>query len=181
MRAKILWIGFGIAVAAVALCGWTAIRWTRAPQYNWEQVESPDARFRISFPSKPTPSQEQDTAVDGTHFTSTRLTASPSKRVIYAISWWENPAQKDKSTDELFTQFRDCNIKVFHGMIVSEKETTLQGNRARDTEVWAPGGLIVFNRSIRAGSRLYSVMVIDSSSHRDTDNVYKFFDSMTIN
>lgn len=180
MRARILWIGFAVAVLAIALCGWTATRWTRSHQYRWEQVESPDARFRISFPVRPTASQEHNTAADGTDFISNRLAASPRKGVIYAISWWENSAQMGQSTDELFAKFRDCNISVFHGKIVSERDIVVHGYRARDTEVWSSSGLIVHDRTIRAGSRLYSIIVLDSSGHRDRDNVYKFFDSMTI-
>jgi len=180
MRARLFWISSGVAVLAIAVCGWTAMRWTRAPRYRWQQVQSSDARFRISFPGRPIASQEHNKAANGTDFISNQLAASPRKGAIYSISWWENSAQTGQSTDELFAKFRECNLKVFQGKIVSERDVMVHGYRARDTEVWSSSGFIVHDRTIRAGSRLYSVVVLDSSGQRDQDNVYKFFDSMTI-
>ena len=174
------WIGFAVALIAVALCGWTATNWKRFRPYDWKQVESPDAQFRISFPGNPTASQESSTASeDGSKFVSNKLLSSPAHGVIYALDWWENPTQKGKSTDELFANFRDCNIKVFHGNIVSENEVNVQGYPAKDTEVLAPNGLVVENRVIRVGPRLYSVWVLDSTGHRDRGNIQKFFGSLS--
>jgi hypothetical protein len=174
-------IAFGFAIVTVGLGGWTATRWVRQRQYKWEQVVSPDAQFRISFPSSPTASEEQSSAADGTQFHSNRLVASPRKGVIYAVSWWQNPAQTNQSTDDLFAKFRDCNVEIFHGKILNEKKLTVQGYSAQDTEVLSSGGFIVHDRTIRAGPRIYSVWVFDSSGNRDPNNAYKFFDSLVLN
>ena len=181
MRARRRWIAFAIAVIAIALCGWTATNWKRFRPYKWQQVESPDAQFRISFPGNPAASQESMTATDdGSKFVSNRLTSSPVHGVIYALNWWENPAQKDKSTNKLFADFRDCNIKVFHGKILSEKEIDVQGHPAIDTVVFAANGLVVENRVIRSGPRFYSLSVLDSSGRLDRENVQTFFGSLSL-
>jgi hypothetical protein len=180
MRGSRLWIAFTLAVTAIAICGWTATNWKKFRPYDWQQVESPDAQFRISFPGTPTGSQESKTASDGSKFVSNRLASSPAHGVIYALSWWENPSQRSKSTDELFAEFSDCDIKAFHGKILSEKEVNVQGHPAKDTAVLAGNGLIVENRVIRVDSRLYSLWVLDSSGHLDTGSIRKFFSSLSL-
>ena len=118
---------------------------------------------------------------DGSKFVSSRLRSTPAPGAIYALSWWENPAQNDKSTDKLFADFRDCNIKVFHGKILSEKEIDVQGHSAIDTVVLAANGLVVENRVIRAGPRFYSLHVLDSSGRLDhRKDVQTFFSSLSL-
>jgi len=96
--------------------------------------DSSDAQFHIAFPGNPTPSQEDSNASeDGSKFISYKLTASPASGVVYTLNWWENPAQKDKSADELFANFRDCNLKIF-----GERPSTKNKSLARDTRQWTP-------------------------------------------
>ena len=133
MDSRRAWIGMAVASTALALCGWTAANWKDYARTTGSQSNRQDSQFRIAFPRSPTESQESTTASDGSRFVSNRLTSSPSHGVSYALDWWENPSQKEKSTDELFADFRDCYINVFRGSIVSEKEANVQGNPAKDT------------------------------------------------
>jgi len=182
MRDRKRWMALTVMVVVVALGGWTANNWRSLRPYKWQQVESPDAQFRISFPGNPVASQETMTATeDGSEFVSNRLTSAPAPGVIYALNWWENPAQNDKSTDKLFADFRDCNIKVFQGKILREKEIDVQGHPAIDTVVLAANGLVVENRVIRAGPRFYSLRVLDSSGRLDhRKDVQTFFSSLSL-
>ncbi len=180
MRIKKVWIGLALASIAIALCGWTAANWERFRPYDWKTLESQDAQFRISFPRNPTASQENSTASDGSRFVSNKLISSPASGVSYALAWWENPSQKNKTTDELFADFRDCDIKAFHGNVVSEKAATVQGYPAKDTVLFAPNGLVVVNRVIRVGPRLYSLWFLDSTAHPDMANAHKFFGSFCV-
>ena len=94
-----------IGVVAVALCGWLAANRKRVPQYQWHPFESSDTHFRINFPGNPTLSQENTTASEGgSKFISYKVTTSPAHGIVYSLAWWENPAQKDKSNDELFAK-----------------------------------------------------------------------------
>ncbi len=136
MRTSKKWIGFVVAVTAVVLCGWTAVNWKSLRPYEWHQVQSPDSQFRITFPGNPNESEITDAATeDGSKFVSYKLAVSPAHGVLYTLNWWENPAQKGKSTNELFTDFRNCDIKVFPGEIVSEKNVDVQGIRLK-THYW---------------------------------------------
>jgi len=176
-----MWIGIAVASTAIALCGWTAANWERLRPYDWKIIGSQDAQFRIAFPRNPTASQENTTASDGSTFVSNKLTSSPAHGVTYALAWWENPSQNDKSTDELFADFRDCYIKIFHGNIVEEKAVNVEGYPAKDTLVFAPNGLVVANRVIRVGPRLYSLWVLDSTaSHLDITSARRFFSSFSV-
>jgi hypothetical protein len=173
------WIGFAAGVA-IAVCAWTAAHWERFRPYDWKQVVSQDRQFRISFPGNPTTSQEDSTASDGSKFVSNWLKSSPTRGVIYALAWWENPAQENKSTNELFSDFRECNIKAFHGNIVGERELDVQGYPAKMTVVFAPNTLVVENLVIRVGPRLYSLSVLDSTGRLDVSNIKKFFASLSL-
>lgn len=171
-----------LAVTAVVVCGWTAWNWRILRPYRWQQVESPDGTFSVSFPGVPKASTQKETdAVDGHQFMSSRLTVSPATRVGYAVSWWENPEQKDKPTPELFAHFRDCNVAVFKGKVAT-KELTVAGYPAMDMVTVNSGGTIVHNRVIRVGSRIYSLWVIDVSRRFATDkkDISKFFGSFSL-
>ncbi len=171
-----------VTVAAIALCGWTAANWSRLRPYHWQHVESPDAAFSVSFPGTPAASRQNETdAIDGSEFVSNRLAVSPAPRIGYMVSWWENQQQRDKSTEELFAHFRDCNAKVFRGKVAT-REFTVQGYPVTDMAVVNPEGTVVHNRVIRAGPRIYSLWVINTSGKfvMDKKNVNKFFDSFLI-
>ena len=174
------WLGFAIAGIVIAVCTWTAAHLERFRPYDWKQVVSQDRQFRISFPGNPTTSQEDSTASDGRKFVSNRLTSSPTPGVIYAVAWWENPAQENKSTNELFSDFRECSIKAFHGNISRERELNVQGYPAKMTVVFAPNSLVVENLVIRVGPRLYSLSVLDSTGRLDITNIKKFFASLSL-
>ncbi len=171
-----------VAVAAIALCGWTAANWSRLRPYHWQRVESPDAAFTVSFPGSPTVSRQKETdAIDGTEFVSNRLAVSPAPRIAYAVSWWENTQQMSKSAEELFAHFRDCDAKVFRGNVTT-RGLTVQGYPATEMAVVNSEGTVVFNRVIRAGPRLYSLWVVNTSGKFvvDKKNAGKFFNSFSL-
>jgi len=171
-----------VTVAAIALCGWTAANWSRLRPYHWQHVESPDAAFSVSFPGTPIASRQDETdAIDGSEFVSNRLAVSPAPRIAYMVSWWDSQRERNKSTEELFVHFRDCNAKVFRGK-VSTRELTVQGNPATDMAVVNTEGTVVYNRVIRAGPRFYSLWVINASGRfvADKKNARKFFDSFSL-
>jgi hypothetical protein len=180
MRTMRRWTGFAVVVVAVGLGGWIAANWKNLRPYQWQQIQSTDSEFRVSFPGNPIASQTSETATEGgSKFVSYKLAVSPAQGVLYALVWWENPAQKDKATDELFADFRNWNIKVLHGKIVSEKEGDFQGYPAKDTMLAAHGQLVV-NRVIRVGPRVYSLWVSDSAWHMGRGDVKRFFSSLSL-
>jgi hypothetical protein len=180
MRTPRQWAGLAVAVLAVVLCGWTAANWANLRPYGWQQVQSPDSQFRISFPGNPIASQTSETAGEGGNkFVAYRLVLSPAHGVLYRLDWWENPAQRDKSTDELFAYFDKCNIEGMHAKIMSEKRVEVQGHPAHDT-LLAVNGQLVVNRVIRVGPRVYSLWASDSEWHMGRGDVKRFFSSLSL-
>jgi hypothetical protein len=51
---------------------------------------------------------------------------------------------------------------------------------AEDIEVISRNGVLVENRLIRVGPRIYSLWVLDTSGYRDRKNIKRFFDSFVI-
>lgn len=90
-----------------------------------------------------------------------------------------NPAQKGKSMNELFADFRNCNIKGFPGKIVSEKNVDVHGYPAKDTLLAANGQLVV-NRVIRVGPPVYSLWVSDSPWHMGRGDIKRFLSSWSL-
>ena len=170
------------AVAAIVLCGWMAANWSRLRPYHWQIVESPDAAFSLSFPGNPAASQQSEIdVIDGSEFVSSRLAVSPAPRIAYAVSWWVSQQQTSKSTEGLFAHFRDCDAKVFRGNVTA-REFIVQGYPATEMTVVNSGGRVAFNRVIRAGPRIYSLWVVNTSGKFvvDKTNVSKFFDSFSL-
>ena len=179
MSMKRRWITFGALLIVIAVGGWGVTRWKRVLPYQWYQTQ-PDTQFSISFPSTPTASTETLTTSDGIQFISNNLTSSPAHGVLYAVNWWENSDQNNKSTDELFASFRDCGMKAFHGKVVSEKKLFVGGYPAQDSAVVADGGLVAVNRVIRVKSRLYSLWIVDSVAHLERTDINRFLDSFAV-
>ena len=170
------------AVAAIVLCGWMAANWSRLRPYHWQVVESPDAAFSVSFPGNPAASQQSEIdVIDGSEFVSSRLAVSPAPRIAYAVSWWVSQQQTSKSTEGLFAHFRECDAKVFRGNVTA-REFVVQGYPATEMTVVNSGGRVAFNRVIRAGPRIYSLWVVNTSGKFvvDKTNVSKFFDSFSL-
>jgi hypothetical protein len=153
----------------------------RIKPYNWQPFQSSDAQFHVIFPATPHLSQENTyDSEDGSNFTSYKLKASPRPGVTYALDWWENPNQKEKSTRELLAKFRICNIGAFRGQINSEEQFTFQRYPAEDIEVLSQNGMLVENRVVRVGPRIYSLWVVDLTGYRDKKNIKRFFESFVI-
>ncbi len=172
------WVAF--AVVAISVCAWMVTKWTSVPNYAWQQVESSDGHFRVNFPGPATTSQEQGTASDGTKYVMNKLTASPVRRVIYALSWWEHPVEKNKTTDELFAYLRECDVNAFHGSVAFEKALTVEGYPARDVLLYSKE-FMVLNRFIRVGPRIYSLWVVSPRSQPQIENGGKFLNSFSLN
>jgi hypothetical protein len=179
MSIKRRWMTFGALLIVIAVAGWGVTIWKRFLPYQWRQTQT-DAQFSISFPSAPTASTETLTAPDGTRFNSNKLTSSPARGVLYAVSWWENSTQNNKSTDELFASFRDCGMKAFHGKMVSENKLFVDGYPAQETAVVSDGGLVAVNRVIRVKSRLYSLWIVDSVGHLERADINRFMNSFAV-
>jgi hypothetical protein len=148
---------------------------------DWERTESADAAFTVSFPGHPAASTQKETdAIDGTEFLANRLEVSPAPRINYAVSWWVNPQQTNKPTEELFAHFRDCDAKIFRAK-AGTREFIVQGYPAIGIVVLSPEA-IVYNRVIRAGPRMYSLWVVDTSRTfvAEQGNAKQFLDSFSL-
>jgi len=177
MSGKKWWV-IVLVVAVAALITFRSVALT--PQ--WRSVESSEGQFRVSLPGEPSKSDDPATdALDGSKFVSHRLSSALRKRTIFAVTWWENPAQSEKTPDELFAHFRECDLKVFHGTIARDERLDIQGFPANDLVVFgAKGGFAAENRLIRVGSRIYSLWVIGPSDNVDKADARKFFDSFLL-
>jgi hypothetical protein len=180
MRLRKISLGLMSLVAALVLCVGTAIHFLSPRSYQWREVASSDIRFHVSFPSNPSLLETNEKSMDGRQFVSHMLKSSPADRVFYVVSWWENPAQRDQTTEELFARFRECDIKVFQARLQGEKDVKVQGYPAKLTFIMAGNGLTVQNLAIRAGSRVYSLSVVDSRAVLERENIQKFFGSFRL-
>jgi hypothetical protein len=179
MRRRKQWLILAAVGVTLALCVCAARYWLEPRSYRWVQVVSPDSKFRVSIPGTSSIAQTAEKTLDGRPFVSNMIKSTPARSVIYAVSWWENPTQKDRSTEELFAHFRECDINVLHGA-VSEKNATVQGHPANYAFVLGANGLMVWNLTIRVGPRIYSLSVLDPSGFSEKDNIQKFFKSFAL-
>lgn len=166
-----------VVVVSIVLVVFCKTRWQQLRPYDWQLSESSEGHFRLRFPAMPMPSEGEVSGMDGRHFSSNKLAASPRNGVVYALDWWENPGQRDESTDALFGYFRECDVRALPGGSVTQKNLTIGGYPATEIEVTAKNGSVMTNRVIRVGGRFYSLFVIDTTGHVDRKNINKFLDS----
>ncbi len=181
MRLRKIFLGLSFLIAALMLCAGAAIYILRPRSYEWREVASSDNRFHLSFPSTPSLLETGEKSADGRQFVSHMLKSNPADHVFYVVSWWENPAQRDQTTEELFARFRQCDIKVFQARVEGEKDAKVQGYPAKLIFIMTGNGLSVENLAIRAGNRIYSLSVVDSRvSPLEKENIQKFFTSFKL-
>jgi hypothetical protein len=174
-------IAFGLMFLMVALllCGGAAIHFLKPRAYEWREVASSDMQFRISFPSNPLLLETNEKSTDGRPFVSRTLKSTPADRVFYAVSWWENPDQHDQTTEELFAHFRQCVGGSFRARLIGEKDLKVQTYPAK-LNVFMSGNGLVENLVIRAGSRVYSLWVMDSRAALEKENIQRFLGSFRL-
>ena len=179
MRLQKASVGLMLLAVALVLCGGAAIHFLKPRTYEWRVVASSDNRFRVSFPSDPRLLETNEKSTDGRPFVSHMLKSAPAERVFYVVNWWENPAQQDQTTEELFAHFRQCVGDSFRARLMGKKDLRVQGYPAQ-LNVFMSGSGLVDNLVIRAGSRVYSLWVLDSRAALERENIQKFFGSFRL-
>lgn len=181
MRFRKWWVRLGAAaMLALVLCFVAAIYWLTPRSYQWRDFSSPDHQFRLSLPGTASNSQRSELSADKRSFVSYEIRSSPAKRVLYAVNWWENPAQQAQTTEELFAHLQECGVSAFHAAPLGEKQTTIQGHQANIAVFMAGDGLMIDNLVVRVGPRIYSLWVVDPELIRETKNVQRFFSSFNL-
>jgi hypothetical protein len=180
MRLRKILLGLTLLVGVLALCALAGIHFFGPRSYQWREVTSSDSRFRISFPSNPSLLETNEKSMDGRPFVSHTLKSTPADRVFFAVSWWENPAQQDQTTEQLFAYLRECVGNSFRARPIGERDLRVQGYPAKLTVFISGSGLMVENLVIRARSGSYSLWVLDSRTVFEKENVQKFFGSFRL-
>lgn len=181
MRARKIFLRVVVVVTALVLCAGATIYFLLRPRsYEWREITSTDNQFRVSLPAAPSLLETSEKSMDGRPFVSHVLKSTPVDRVYYVVSWWENPAQKDLTPEELFARFPLCGISLFHGRVIGERDLTVQGHPAKFIMIMG-GSLTVEDLAIRAGNRVYSLTVSDPRNVAlEGENIKKFFHSFRL-
>ena len=179
-RLRKFYLGILFFLTLLVLSSGVAIHFLRARSYQWRDITSSDNRFRLSFPSDPSLLETNEKSADGQPFVSHMLKSSPAQRVLYVLNWWENPAQRAQTTEEMFKHFRRCDVDVFHTRLVGERDVEVQGYPAKLTFITAGDGSTIENLAIRADGRVYSLWVLDPRATLEKENIKKFFGSFRL-
>ena len=171
-RPKSMAVG-AVVVIGLALSAVVVVRHERARAYQWHRVESPDGTFAVEFPGIPVSRDEPTTSDAGDTFTAHSLNTRASEHAAYGCSWWEDPSLNSRPPEQILDRMTDRSA-------VSSRRTTVQGHPATDVQAWGRGNTAFDNRVVVVGTRIYSLIVIDTSGKRDSKNVERFFSSLTL-
>jgi hypothetical protein len=169
-----------VAFAAVAVVGTMIAIRQRPTLHDWRTIDSPDGKFEISFPAKPTLNERLTTSSRGGTFTSHSLNLKSDEHAAFGVSWWDDPSMKGLPDDEILNRARDSGIGGVQGKLISETPLTLRGYPARDIDVSTRGNLTMKNRLILAAPTLYTLIVIESDGSQANRDAGRFFNSFRI-
>ncbi|PYX34043.1 MAG: hypothetical protein DMG80_03705 [Acidobacteria bacterium] len=175
---KLKTLSAGILAATLGLLWIADCR--RPPAYDWQSFASPDGKFAISFPGKPILDEHPAKLATGESYTSHRWTTKAADDAAFGCSWWEDPNLPNRSSDEMLNKIRDFGLYGVQGRLISERRFTLQGYPAKDIEARARGNLAMHNRIILVGTRVYTLLVFETSGKRNITNAERFFKSFSL-
>lgn len=108
-----------------------------------------------------------------------QIVASPLNTTSYSCVYFEDPRLTSQPPEAVLDSARDGGISKVQGNLVSEKRLEIDGYPARDVEARVRGNSLLEMRLIAAQSRLFVLMVVDTSRQTpDSKNVQRFFDSL---
>jgi hypothetical protein len=140
---------------------------------RWRTYTSPDATFRVDFPVRPSVQEVPDKEFGVLHV----VVAKPSLHAVYSCSWREISSLNSRAPDEFMDRARDFGIQGVEGVLLDERKITIQGYPARDVRIRARGRAVLTDRTILAGSRLYSLTVVNTDGVYDAKNIERFLRS----
>jgi len=169
------------ACAAVAILALLASSdCNRATLYEWHTFEAPDGTFSVALPGNAARKDIPTKSGTGGTFISHSLAVRASKSAAYACSWWEDPSLTGQTAEQILRTAEDSGLSGVSGRLLGEEQFTLQGHPARDIRGTTQGNAAYDNRLVLVGHRLYSLLVVDVSGKRDSQNVKKFFNSLEL-
>jgi hypothetical protein len=167
-----------VAAAILAILSSTACN--RAPAYEWRTLEAPDGTFSVALPGDAIEENTPTKSVTGGSFVSHSLKVRTPRNAAYGCSWWEDPSLRDRTAEQILDTARDGGLSGTNGKLLSEKRLMVHGYPARDIRAIARGNSAYDNRLVVVGNRLYTLLVLDVSGKRDTENVERFFNSLVL-
>lgn len=184
-------VGMGVLLVlggGVAALFWSGILGTKGKGAagaiippGWQELSSPEGRFRVLMPGTPTrQKRKMSSPVGDVHDTAFILdTADRSIMVSYAD--FDAPHQKAASLDNIISQARDATLESFQGAgLMTEKAITLQGYSGREVLIDIPRQGIAYFRWYAVKRRMYVLGMIGIKSTPPEAEVSRFFDSFQL-
>ena len=166
-----------VLIVAMAVGAFFVDRYEQTRPYQWQRYESPDGKFTVDFPATPVARDEPIPSGTGGTYTSHSLNTRASEHAAYGCSWWEDPSVGNRSSEDVLDRARDNGIRGVGGTLISEKKINVHGYPAREIQASARGNATFENRIVLVGTRIYSLIAVDTAGKRDSKNVERFFDS----
>jgi hypothetical protein len=166
---------FAVSVAA-ALCLLAAC----SPKYNWRDYASPDASYRVTFPSKPS-TFTRNINLDGMSVAMT-MTAAEVDGATFAVGAAEAPdAARAQAALEAMQVALVRNI----GATVTRQETTVDNNGRATRDVDASGTsqgvpMRLVGHFESRGKRFYQVIVLGKTQALPAEQVDQFLTSFKL-
>ena len=127
--------------------------------------------FAVDMPGTP----KQTPAANGNH-----VFASEVNGVAYIVSYADVPPQvqvNPKNMQGLLDATRESIVNNGHAEVVAEKQTTLDGEPARELHLKTKEGYFMRLKIGFLGSRLYQVGAVTSQEHAAAPEIARFIDS----
>ena len=148
----------------------------------WEVVTSPEGRFAVSFPSRPTARVSTvETATGPLTFHEWVLSAAPHFRFAYVD--YPESIEAPERVKQVLDATRDGRVRQVKGTLLEEKEVSLEGHPGRYAKVRAGDGQVIRSRNYAVGNRGYFLMFTtrdDATPAAYDETAARFFDSFKL-
>jgi hypothetical protein len=187
-------IGTGsiVAIVAVSALGVVAVvlllllalgvfsRKSPSDSVGWQEVVSPEGRFRVTMPGQPRKEirtvQSQVGPVTDTNFGFD--TNEWSIGVRYAD--FDGPGHLATPIEEIIKAGRDSTVKSLKGFVLSEKDISISGHPGREVVVEVLRRGTTYLRWCAVNRRIYTLIFMNNFATSSKTEVNRFFDSFQI-
>ncbi len=145
----------------------------------WTTYKAPDGSFSIELPSKPTASTTQTSVASADKTVDIySVISDATKNTVYSCSYFDRQNTDQNSPQEILEHARDGSLQKIKGILINQKNLTVQGYPALELEANARGNSLVDERLILVNNRLFLIMAVTTvEQDREPKTIQRVFDS----
>jgi hypothetical protein len=148
--------------------------------YAWHTYRAPDGTFSVDLPGELIPQTTKVPISDGKTTELNQISARATPTLAYSCGYYEMEIVGLQPPQETLIHARDRSLSKIEGTVREEKPVVVEGYSGLDLQVLGRAGLVVHERLIVAGDRLYMILSVAPPQEQQEKTTKRVMNSFRI-